>query len=121
MPDRVRELCRLADISSKSLLIQVVRQSTPEKMILLIETLQKASPAPTRAEARRVLRAVPDRRAGRPKNFVFAYKAGGGKQAVKLSLAFKRGDVSKDDVLKTLRELTSEIQAKDPRTLGTRS
>src|SRR6266853_1358707 len=32
MPDEVRTLCRLADISSKSLLLQVVRQETPEKM-----------------------------------------------------------------------------------------
>jgi len=52
MPDRVRELCRLADISSKSLLIQVVRQQTPEKMVALIDTLQKGGSAPTRAEAR---------------------------------------------------------------------
>src|SRR5262245_38686292 len=29
MPDSVRSLCRLADISSKSLLLQVVRQETP--------------------------------------------------------------------------------------------
>ena len=29
MPDEVRNLCRLADISSKSLLLQVVRQETP--------------------------------------------------------------------------------------------
>ena len=33
MPDEVRELCRLADIHSKSLLLQIVRQSTPEKMV----------------------------------------------------------------------------------------
>src|SRR5690606_32867118 len=32
MPDQIRELCRLADISSKSLLLQVVRQSDPQKM-----------------------------------------------------------------------------------------
>src|SRR4051794_7226179 len=33
MPDEVRNLCRLADIASKSLLLQVVRQQSPEKMI----------------------------------------------------------------------------------------
>lgn len=121
MPDRVRELCRLADISSKSLLIQVVRQSTPEKMVQLIETLQKSGPGPTRADARRVLRAVPDRKAGRPKHFVFSYATGSGKDAIKVTLAFRRADVSKGDVVKTLGDLASEIQSKDPRTLGTRS
>ena len=40
MPAEVRELCRLADIHSKSLLLQIVRQSTPEKMVELIERLQ---------------------------------------------------------------------------------
>src|SRR5665213_1391817 len=30
MPDEVRHLCRLADISSKSVLLQIVRQDTPE-------------------------------------------------------------------------------------------
>src|SRR6476620_11020807 len=41
MPDEVRNLCRLADISSKSLLLQVVRQRTREKMIALIEQLTR--------------------------------------------------------------------------------
>ncbi len=39
MPGEVRNLCRLADISSKSLLLQVVRQETPEKMIELVERI----------------------------------------------------------------------------------
>ena len=39
MPEEVRNLCRLADISSKSLLLQVVRQDTPEKMTALVEKI----------------------------------------------------------------------------------
>src|SRR5207342_1440041 len=39
MPASVRTLCRLADISSKSLLLQVVRQETPDKMTALIEKM----------------------------------------------------------------------------------
>ena len=41
MPDDVRQLCRLADISSKSLLLQVVRQGTPQKMTALVEQLTR--------------------------------------------------------------------------------
>src|SRR5688572_29305627 len=37
MPTEVRNLCRLADISSKSLLLQVVRQQTPQKMVAFVE------------------------------------------------------------------------------------
>ena len=39
MPDEVRNLCRLADISSKSTLLQIVRQSDPKKMLALVERL----------------------------------------------------------------------------------
>src|SRR5436190_12743265 len=39
IPEEVRNLCRLADISSKSLLLQVVRQDTAEKMTALVEKI----------------------------------------------------------------------------------
>ena len=73
MPDEVRNLCRLADISSKSLLLQVVRQQTPEKMIALIEQLTREGRqgGPTREQARKVT-AKP--KPGRPKSFVFRYR-----------------------------------------------
>ena len=119
MPDRVRELCRLADISSKSLLIQVVRQQTPEKMVALIDTLQKGGSAPTRAEARKLIKAVPDRK-GRPRNFMFTYKTGRDR-GLALSLRFGRSDVSKADIVSALGELLNEIGAKDPKALGVRS
>jgi ParB family chromosome partitioning protein len=119
MPDRVRELCRLADISSKSVLIQIVRQQTPERMVALIDTLQKTGVGPTRAEARRLIKAVPDRK-GRPRNFVFTYKTGRDR-GLSLSLRFGRADVSKADVVGALEELAGEIRSKDPKTIGTRS
>ena len=119
MPDRVRELCRLADISSKSVLIQVVRQQTPEKMVAFIDTLQKTGVGPTRAEARRLIKAVPDRK-GRPRNFVFSYKTGRDR-GLALSLKFGRAEVSKDEVVAALEELIGEIRSKDPKTIGTRS
>ena len=119
MPDRVRELCRLADISSKSLLIQVVRQQTPEKMVSFIDSLQKTGSSPTRAEARRLIKAVPDRK-GRPRQFVFSYRTGRDR-GLALLLKFSRSEVSKTDVIEALEELTSEIRSKDPKTIGTKS
>jgi ParB family chromosome partitioning protein len=46
MPDEVRNLCRLADISSKSLLLQIVRQETPEKMTALVEKIASQAARP---------------------------------------------------------------------------
>lgn len=119
MPDRVRELCRLADIFSKSVLIQVVRQQTPEKMVAFVDSLQRTGAAPTREEARRLIKAVPDRK-GRPKNFVFVYKTGRDR-GLALSLKFGRSEVSKADILTALDELTAEIRGKEPKAIGTRS
>ena len=53
MPEEVRNLCRLADISSKSLLLQVVRQDTPEKMTALIEKIDQPGRRDAPAAARR--------------------------------------------------------------------
>ena len=41
MPDEVKNLCRLADIHSKSLLLQIVRQGDPQKMVALVEKISR--------------------------------------------------------------------------------
>ena len=43
MPEEVKNLCRLADITSKSLLLQMVRQGDPEKMVALIDWVATAA------------------------------------------------------------------------------
>src|SRR4030095_13798789 len=73
MPNEVRKLCRLADISSKSLLLQIVRLQAPEKMIALVEELTKGGTAATRAQARQAV-ATKSPKLGRPKAFVFQYR-----------------------------------------------
>src|SRR5438552_6980132 len=87
MPDEVRSLCRLADISSKSLLLQVVRQDTPEKMTALVEKIASQGGGATRQQLRdEVARARP----GRPKQFVFAYRPPTKQFNLKLSFAKTR-------------------------------
>src|SRR3984893_11526496 len=69
MPEEVRNLCRLADISAKSLLLQVVRQNTAAKMTQLIEKITSHGGA-TRQQLRE---AVAKPKAGRTKQVVFAH------------------------------------------------
>ncbi|MEE2610529.1 MAG: KorB domain-containing protein, partial [Acidobacteriota bacterium] len=52
MPNDVKNLCRLADINSKSLLLQVVREKDENKMTALIERITRAGGI-TREEARK--------------------------------------------------------------------
>src|ERR1044071_5360955 len=65
IPEEVKNLCRLADIHSKSLLLQIVRQGDPQKMIALIEKIGREGGL-TRQEARKET-AKP--KPGRPKAY----------------------------------------------------
>ena len=53
MPDEVKNLCRLADIHSKSLLLQIVRQDDPQKMVALVEKIARDGGADARGSPKR--------------------------------------------------------------------
>jgi ParB family chromosome partitioning protein len=106
MPEEVREVCRLADIQSKSVLLQIVRQSNPTKMLTLVERLQKEGT--TRADARRLTR-EPSARRGRPRNYVFKYKPKGERFA--LTLSFKKAQVPRDEVVAALESIIHQLKS----------
>ena len=69
IPPDIRKVCRLADISSKSILLQVARQGDPKKMLALVEKI--AASGATREQ----LRKEQDKpRPGRPKAYVFSFR-----------------------------------------------
>jgi ParB family chromosome partitioning protein len=109
MPDEVRELCRLADITSKSLLLQIVRQGDSSKMMGLIERLQsQGSGTVTRAEARAIAASREPKR-GRPRNFVFKLQPKGG--SFSLALQFKKAQVEREEIIRTLEEILESLRA----------
>ncbi len=107
MPTEVRNLCRLADISSKSLLLQIVRQQDPQKMIALIERLTRdgGGAAVTREQARKVA-AKP--KPGRPKAFVFKYLPPA--KTFSLKLQFKKSEVDKTEVIAALEGIIADLR-----------
>ena len=108
MPDDVRKLCRLADISSKSLLLQIVRQQTPQKMIALIEQLTRdGAGAVTREQARKAT-AIKAVKAGRPKAFVFQYRPPA--KTFNLRLQFRKSEVDKGEVIEALQGIIEELK-----------
>ena len=108
MPSEVRKLCRLADISSKSLLLQIVRQQTPEKMAALVEQLTRdGQGAITREQARKATAKVPAK-LGRPKAFVFQYKPPN--KTFNLRLQFRKSDVDRTEVIAALEAIISELR-----------
>jgi ParB family chromosome partitioning protein len=106
MPEAVRNLCRLADISSKSLLLQVVRQETPEKMTALVEKIAGSGGA-TRQEVRD---ATAKPKAGRPKHFVFAFRPP--TKLFNLKLSFAKARVSREEVIDALENILRELRKK---------
>ena len=105
MPQEVRNLCRLADISSKSLLLQVVRQETPEKMTALIEKIASGGGGATRQQLRE---ATAKPKAGRPKHYVFAYRPP--TKAFNLKISFAKSRASRDEVIDALEAIIRDLK-----------
>ena len=109
MPDEVRELCRLADITSKSLLLQVVRQGDARKMVAFVEQLTRGGGPATREQARAVAARQSDRqKPGRPKAFVFKYVPPA--KSFNLNLRFRKSEVEREEIISALTEIIEELK-----------
>ena len=99
---------RLSEDSSKSVLLQVVRQCDAKKMIALLERLTRRSGATTREQARAATaRAKP----GRPKAFTFKYVPP--TKTFNLSLKFRKSRVDRDEIITALTAIIEELKRAD--------
>lgn len=103
IPPEVRKVCRLAGISSRSLLLQVVRQGDTQKMLTLVEKI--ASQGATREQLRKDTQKV---KPGRPKAFVFAFRPPS--KAFNMRLSFNKRTASKDEVIAALENILQELK-----------
>lgn len=107
MPEDVRQVCRLADIQSKSLLLQVVRQGDAQKMIALVQRLQQDGRA-TREDARRIAKQSKAKTAkGRPRHYVFRYQPR--EKNFALALQFRKSDVRRDEIVRALQSIIEDL------------
>ena len=106
MPDEVRNVCRLADISSKSTLLQIVRQSDPQKMLALVEKMA-AQGAVTRQNIR--AETAKPRAAGKPRSYIFAFKPP--TKLFQLRISFKKARVDKREIIEALETIIRELRA----------
>jgi ParB family chromosome partitioning protein len=105
MPAEIKQLCRLADISSKSLLLQIVRQRDPEKMAALVERITREGGA-TRQQLR-AEKAKP--KPGRPRHYVFAYRPN--TRHFDLRLKFRKTEVDRTEVIAALEAILADLRA----------
>jgi hypothetical protein len=94
------------------LLLQIVRQSTPEKMAQMVGRLQHEGG--TREQARKIAKETKSKGAGRgrPKHFVFKYQPR--EKTFNLSLQFRKADVPREDVIRALQGIIDELMKDEP-------
>lgn len=110
LPGEIRERCRRADISSKSLLLQIVRQPDEDSMSRLVE--QVAARGLNRDGARDARRQEGTSRSigEAQKPYIFRHTAPG--QEYKLELKFKRAHVEIAELCAALRRAADDIERK---------
>jgi ParB family chromosome partitioning protein len=110
IPDRIRAMCREAGISNKSILVQVARAGNEAAMEEVVRAY--ASGELSRADLRKKTAAKPEpKKAGRPKNFVYAIKDKS--LPFSLNLAFRKPNVEKREVIDAVRELLRRLESED--------
>lgn len=109
IPADVREICKQADVSAKSVLLQIVRQPDDESMRRL--ATQITSRGLNRNDAREVRRQeMGPRVTSEAKPFVYKYNSPG--KEFSLEVRFRRSSVELEDVAAALRLAARNIESK---------
>lgn len=108
LPEDVRERCRRADISAKTLLLEIVRQPDEESMRRVTEEIVLRGM--TRDEARASRKAIvgDDASSTAPKPFTFRYASPG--REFRLELRFRRSEVDRQRICAALREAADKVE-----------
>jgi ParB family transcriptional regulator, chromosome partitioning protein len=105
IPDGLRKKCIEQGINSKSLLLQIARQPTEKKMVEMLHRILQGGL--TRDEARRERR---EEQTGpqRPQPFIFQFEPES--ETYKFRIQFKKSHVSRDELIRTLREILGQLE-----------
>ena len=108
IPDALRKKCLEAGINSKSLLLQIARQPTDKKML---EMFAKILQGGMTRDAARQDRNEDKGMAPRPQPFVFHFEPEDEK--FKFRLQFKKSHVTRDELIRTLREILAQLEGEE--------
>ena len=101
MPQEVRDLCRQADISSKSLLLQIVRQPNVEEMKNLAMRIGRENLS--RSDVRKEKQLISSKKA---EPFLYKFKSNN----FKLMIRFNKSKVSHDEVVQALETTLEKLK-----------
>src|SRR5712671_6978841 len=104
IPKEIRDICRSSEITSKSLLLQIVRQPDDESMRAMAE--QIASEGLTRDGARKARRAFVDP-TGSSEPYIYRYEPAG--REFRVEVKFKRSRVTPEELFEALNAAAGNI------------
>jgi ParB family chromosome partitioning protein len=104
IPESIRKICRKADIVSKSILLQIVRQPDDESMRTMAE--QIAEQGLTRDGARKARRAYVDP-TGASEPYIYRYEPPG--REFRLEVKFKKSNISAEELFEALNAAAQNI------------
>lgn len=103
MPEEIQQRCRQADISSKSMLLQIVRQATVEDMHRLLDKI--SGDGITREEARQFNKADSGRRPQR--NFTYRFRPDD--RDYQFTIRFNRPTVEREELILALQDMLDRL------------
>lgn len=106
IPEALRKKCTENGINSKSVLLQIARQPTEKKMMEMLHRILQGGL--TRDEARRERIEDQEEAPHRPQPFIFHWAPEN--EAFRFRLQFKKSHVSKDELVRTLREILAQVE-----------
>jgi ParB family chromosome partitioning protein len=101
IPEGIRNQCRHADIGTKSLLLEIVRQPDESSMAQMADEI--IARGMTRDDARASRRAQGGQRADRTASKPFVFRYSSPKKDFKLELRFRRSQASTEDIFAALK------------------
>ena len=111
MPPRVRDTVQALGLTSKSLLLEVLKAGTEAEMIDLLEEVARRGL--NRDDLRQRLRRGDKNKAGRRRPYIFRFKAPD--KSYSLALTFRQSEVDRDDLIQALEKIITDLRAEAAR------
>jgi len=107
MPPRVRDAVQALGITTKSLLLEVLKAGSEEEMIRLLEEV--ASHGLNRDDLRQRLRKR-DRATTKPRRTPYSFKFRAPDKSYTLNLTFRQSEVDRQDLIQALEQILGELR-----------
>jgi ParB family transcriptional regulator, chromosome partitioning protein len=103
IPEDLRKKCIENGITAKSMLVQIAKQPTEKKMLEMFARILQGG---SRQEVRR--EQAEEKGPQKPQPFIFHYEPEN--EAFRFRLQFKKSHVSREELVRTLREILSQLE-----------